>query len=172
MGCNAPQWTLPPIPRPHCSLPLQFSATRCVATCISHPIGPNGLSSCHGTVRCIPNGGAITATAPSPPFVVFGRDTSVFLETIKRGDLDVDGKEGHRTIVLRLYEAYGGHATVGLQIHVPGVVAAYETNLLEDDAGAEALTLEQTTGEGEVQRQSIRLAFRGFEVKTVKLVVK
>ena len=100
----------------------------------------------------------------------------MFLETIKRGDLDVDGKEGHRTIVLRLYEAYGGHATVSVQINVPGVVAAYETNLLEDDAGAEALKLDQTTGEGEGQRQSaeslsIRLAFRGFEVKTVKLVL-
>ena len=100
----------------------------------------------------------------------------MFLETIKRGDLDVDGKGGHRTIVLRLYEAYGGHTTVGLEINVPGVVAAYETNLLEDDAGAEALALERTTGEREGQRPSgetlsIRLAFRGFEVKTVKLVL-
>jgi alpha-mannosidase len=127
-------------------------------------------------VRCVPNGGAITATVPRPPFVLFGRDPSVFLETIKRGDLDVDGKNGHRTIVLRLYEAYGGHTTAGIQINVPGVVAAYETNLLEDDAGAEALTLERTIDEGEGQRQSgealsIRLAFRGFEVKTVKLVL-
>ena len=103
----------------------------------------------------------------------------MFLETIKRGDLDVDGKgkDSHRTIVLRLYEAYGGHATVSVQINVPGVVAAYETNLLEDDAGKEALTLERTTtGEGEGQQSSgetpsIRLAFRGFEVKTVKLVL-
>jgi alpha-mannosidase len=123
----------------------------------------------------VPNGGAIAASVPRPPFVLFGRDPSVFLETIKRGDLDVDGKGGHRTIVLRLYEAYGGHTTVSIQINVPGVVAAYETNLLEDDAGAETLTLERTT-EGEGQRQSgetlsIRLAFRGFEVKTVKLVL-
>jgi alpha-mannosidase len=127
-------------------------------------------------VRCVPNGGAIAATVPRPPFVLFSRDPSVFLETIKRGDLDADRKDGHRTIVLRLYEAYGGHTTVGIQINVPGVVAAYETNLLEDDAGAETLTLERTTGEGEGQRQSgqtlsIRLAFRGFEVKTVVLVL-
>lgn len=126
-------------------------------------------------VRCVPNGDAIAATVPRTPFVLFGRDPSVFLETIKRGDLDVDGKGGHRTIVLRLYEAYGGHTTVGIQINVPGVVAAYETNLLEDDTGAETLTLERTT-EGEGQQQSgetlsIRLAFRGFEVKTVKLVL-
>jgi alpha-mannosidase len=127
-------------------------------------------------VRFVPNGGAIAATVPRPPFVLFGRDPSVFLETIKRGDLDVDGKDGHRTIVLRLYEAYGGHATVNVQINVPGVVAAYETNLLEDDAGVEALTLARTADEGEGERQSggsqsIRLAFRGFEVKTVKLVL-
>jgi len=30
---------------------------------------------------------------------------------------------------------------------VPGVTAACATNLLEDDAGAEVLALEQTTGE-------------------------
>ncbi|KAI0287851.1 glycoside hydrolase family 38 protein [Russula brevipes] len=124
-------------------------------------------------VRCIPKGGAVAATAPRPPFVVFGTDYSVVLETIKRGDLDSDGANGPRTIVLRLYEAYGGHATVGLQINVPGVTAAFLTNLLEDDAGAEALALERTTGEwGEQAGElSLRLAFRGFEAKTVKLVL-
>jgi alpha-mannosidase len=112
---------------------------------------------------------------PRPQFVVFGRVPSVFLETIKRGNLDVEGKDGRRTIVLRLYEAYGGHASVRLQINVPGVVSAYETNLLEDDAGLEALALEPTAGEGGQQQSgeslSIRLAFRGFEVKTIKLVL-
>ena len=129
----------------------------------------------HGTVRSVPNGGAVTATVPLPPFVLFGRDPSVILETIKRGDLDADGKDGPRTLVLRLYEAFGGHASVGLLINVPGVVAAYETNLLEDDAGLEALALEREC-EGGQQRSSgqsvsIRLAFRGFEVKTIKLVL-
>jgi alpha-mannosidase len=111
--------------------------------------------------------------------VVFGREPSVVLETLKRGDLDVDGKGGPRTIVLRLYEAFGGHATVYLHVNLRGVVAAYETNLLEDDAGVEALALEQTAGEEvEVGQQRseetvsvIRLAFRGFEVKTIKLVL-
>jgi alpha-mannosidase len=126
-------------------------------------------------VRSVPNGGAVTATVPLPPFVLFGRDPSVILETIKRGDLDADGKDGPRTLVLRLYEAFGGHASVGLLINVPGVVAAYETNLLEDDAGLEALALEREC-EGGQQRSSgesvsIRLAFRGFEVKTIKLVL-
>ena len=115
----------------------------------------------------------MTATVPFPPFVLFGRDPSVILETIKR--VDADGKDGPRTLVLRLYEAFGGHASVGLLINVPGVVAAYETNLLEDDAGLEALALEREC-EGGQQRSSgesvsIRLAFRGFEVKTIKLVL-
>ena len=96
------------------------------------------------------------------------------LETLKRGDLDVDGKD--RTIVLRIYEAFGGHTSVSLQINVGKVVAAYETNLLEDDAGVEALALERTAGEEGGHQQSgetvtIRLAFRGFEVKTIKLVL-
>lgn len=122
-------------------------------------------------VRCHPDGRAVSATVAHPPFVVFGRDHSVFLETIKRGDLDAPN--GPCTIVLRLYEAYGGHACVCLQINVPGVTAAYATNLLEDDAGAEALALEQTTGEWgeEPGKQVVRLAFRGFEAKTIKLVL-
>ena len=40
------------------------------------------------------------------------------LETLKRGGLDVNRKDGLRTIVLRLYEAFRGHASVGLQINV------------------------------------------------------
>jgi len=123
-------------------------------------------------VRYIPDGGAVSATVPCVPFLLFGRHNSVFLETLKRGDLD--DADGTRTIVLRLYEAYGGHASVCLQINVrESVVAAYETNLLEDDAGAEALPLESTTGEWGEQPGglSVRLAFRGFEVKTVKIVL-
>ena len=104
---------------------------------------------------------------------MFGRDPSVVLETLKRGDLDKDRKDGPRTIVLRLYEVFGGHASVSLQINLSKVVAAYEMNLLEDDAGAEALALERTTGgEGEYQRSmeavSIRLAFGELEAKTIK----
>ena len=123
------------------------------------------------TVRCHPDGRAVSAVVAHAPFVLFGRDHSVVLETIKRGDLDASN--GPRTIVLRLYEAYGGHACVCLQINVPGVTAAYATNLLEDDAGAEALVFEQTTGEWgeEPGKQVVRLAFRGFEAKTIKFVL-
>ena len=102
------------------------------------------------------------------PFEVEGA-SNVFLETVKRGDLD-DEASGKRTIILRLYEAYGGHARVDLHIrsHLR-VAAAYATNLLEDDKDAEQLTL--LSGEGLEASARIRLAFHGFEVKTVKLVL-
>jgi hypothetical protein len=82
-------------------------------------------------VQCavVPNGGAMTATAPRP----------LSVEALKRGDLDADGKDRPRTIMLRFYGAFEGHTSV----------AAYETNLLENDAGAEAIALARTTGEGE-----------------------
>jgi alpha-mannosidase len=123
-------------------------------------------------VRCAPGGGTVAAAVPPRvPFALFGRDHSVFLETIKRGDLDSDADD-KRTIVLRLYEAYGGHATVYLQVNVPGVTAAYSTNLLEDDDGAEVLELAQPTAEAPLTGGIVvSLAFRGFEVKTVKLVL-
>ncbi len=127
-------------------------------------------------MRHIPGGGAVAAAVPHRiPFALFGRDHSVFLETFKRGDLDSDA-DGKRTIVLRLYEAYGGHASVDLQVNVPGVIAAYSTNLLEDDDGAEALALEAPKAEAAEKLPLsggliVPLAFRGFEVKTIKLVL-
>jgi hypothetical protein len=72
--------------------------------------------------------------------VVFGRDNTIFLEAIKRGGLKAPN--GPRSIVLRLYEAYGGYACVCFHINVRGVTALYVMNLLGDDAGAEVVALE------------------------------
>ena len=69
-------------------------------------------------MRCAPKGGAVAATVPRLPFVLLGREPSVVLETLKRGHLNVDGKDCPRTIVPRVYEAFRGHASVGLQINV------------------------------------------------------
>ncbi|KAH9037516.1 glycoside hydrolase family 38 protein [Lactarius pseudohatsudake] len=115
-------------------------------------------------VRHVPDGGAVSAAVPPRvPFALAGTSTS-----------DADGK---RTIVLRLYEAYGGHATVDLQVNVPGVIAALSTNLLEDDVGAEALELKAPTAEAAEKLPLsgglvVPLTFRGFEVKTIKLVLE
>jgi hypothetical protein len=51
-----------------------------------------------------------------------------------------------------------------LQINVGRVVAVYEMNLLEDDAGLEVLVLEQTAGEEGGHQQS-------GETVTTKLVL-
>ena len=60
----------------------------------------------------------MVATVPRPPFVLFGREPGMVLETIKRGDLDVGGTDAPCTIVFRLNEAFRGHTSVGLQINV------------------------------------------------------
>ena len=43
----------------------------------------------------------MVATMPRPPSLLIGRDDSVVKENLKRGDLDVDGKDAPRTISLR-----------------------------------------------------------------------
>ncbi|KAJ7113374.1 glycoside hydrolase family 38 protein [Mycena epipterygia] len=119
------------------------------------------------------------------PFALSGAP-NVFLETIKRGEDDdiptsiSTSSKSKCTVVLRLYEAFGGHAQVQLRIADGlGVEAAYVTNLLEDveedtelalmhfeGAGAGA---EKANGDG--KETGLELTFRGFEVQTIKLVL-
>ncbi|ETW79602.1 glycoside hydrolase family 38 protein [Heterobasidion irregulare TC 32-1] len=120
-------------------------------------------------VRAIPAGSEDAAPPPRP--LALAGAHNVILETLKRGDLDSDAA-GRRTVVLRLYEAYGGHARADLRVAgtLP-VVAAYATNLLEDDAGAEPLEFVRAPGDNAAADYVVPLEFRGFEVKTVKLVL-
>ena len=71
---------------------------------------------------------------------------------------------------LLLYEAFGGHAQAFLRIFgaLP-IVKAYETNILEDE-GAE-LNIFRAAGDDNTNDVEIKLNFRGFEFKTVKLVL-
>ena len=98
---------------------------------------------------------------------------NVILETVKRGDDDDVSGSGPKTVVLRLYEAYGGHTTVRLLISTSlGIEKAIVTNLLEDDNGDElgfTATVEEETNRG--YSHYLKLSFRGFEVKTVKLTL-
>ncbi|KAI0799601.1 glycosyl hydrolases family 38 N-terminal domain-containing protein [Irpex lacteus] len=75
------------------------------------------------------------------PFTVQDAN-NVFLETVKRGELD---HFAFTSIILRLYEAYGGHARATLKIaeSIP-VAKAYITNLLEDEE--EELIIRDVTG--------------------------
>jgi alpha-mannosidase len=90
--------------------------------------------------------------------------------------------EPNMTVILRLYEAYGGHAHARLKIagHLATYVsAAYVTNMLEDNeavlkllrAGDEGAVMSGIGGE-DASSALIDLNFRGFEVKTIKLVVQ
>jgi alpha-mannosidase len=116
-----------------------------------------------------PGVSARTLNTNHSPFDIEGAP-NVFLETVKRGEDDSFKSGGKTTVVLRLYEAFGGHAQAQLRIAGGlGVEAAYETNLLEDLPEGAALTLRRADT---VERElGLDLTFRGFEVKTVVLVL-
>jgi len=127
------------------------------------------------TVRCIPPGSTSTTLVFKPPFVLEGA-RNVFLETVKRGEYDAfgapvnfDTKECQATVILRLYEAFGGHAQVKLLIsdHLP-VVKAFTTNLMEDEDEELYILRDVNMMESGC---ALSLSFSGFEVKTVKLVL-
>ncbi|KAG9021627.1 Glycoside hydrolase, 38 vacuolar alpha mannosidase, partial [Tulasnella sp. JGI-2019a] len=86
-------------------------------------------------LRLVPQSeGANLARSPlasASPFVVENA-SNVILDTVKRGDDDL--VEERSTIVLRFYEAYGGHARANVKISNKLQVAkATITNLLEEE---------------------------------------
>jgi len=103
---------------------------------------------------------------PLPPFEVLGAP-NVILETIKRGDDDDFAKgKGAKSIVLRLYEAYGGHAraTVRISKDIP-LSKVFVTNLLEDHLS------ELDVGQDKEGDHHVTVEFRGFQVHTLKLIL-
>ena len=125
-------------------------------------------------VRYIPHDvPAYPLSQTQPPFRLDGAH-NVFLETIKRGEHDDfdakgDAANANVNVVLRLYEAYGGHARVKLHVggHIP-VARAFVTNLLEDET-LELHVAREDDASG--SRTTLTLDFHAFEVKTVKLVI-
>lgn len=119
-----------------------------------------------------------TGSLPSiGPFSIRGAP-NVILETVKRGEDDLfssseDEKDlkKPKTLVLRIYEALGGHAQAFLRINGRGleVAKAYETNILEDNISE--LGIFSASDEVGINDIEIKLDFRGFEVKTVKLIL-
>lgn len=99
------------------------------------------------------------------PFTVEGA-RNVFLETVKRGD---DDNDSETSVVLRLYEAFGGHAVAKLNISSQlSIKTAFVTNLLEDELEEINILRADDTEQTDAV---LSLDFRGFEVKTVKLVI-
>ncbi|EIW69817.1 hypothetical protein TREMEDRAFT_43495 [Tremella mesenterica DSM 1558] len=92
---------------------------------------------------------------------------NVMLETVKRGEDDM--ASGKTTIILRLFEQYGGHAKATLRISGLSVSRADLTDILETPT--EPLDLVPVHVEGKDEEVLVTLNFRGFEIKTVKLTI-
>lgn len=109
-------------------------------------------------------------SAHKSPFRIEGAH-NVILETIKRAEDDVDAHKRRKnpgtTVILRLYEAYGGHSKATLRIasHL-SVQKASIANLLEHSTSALTLEKDKSTDD-----TVIALKFRGFEILTVKLLI-
>jgi len=123
-------------------------------------------------VRYLPQEQDALAASNESPLAVQGAP-NVFLETIKRGEADSfdtdpsleSESSSTTTVVARLYEAFGGHAKATVRIGKQFFVKkAHVTNLLEDEE-AELNIMSTEFG------PSVKLDFRGFEVKTLKLVL-
>ncbi|GAA5840618.1 hypothetical protein JCM11251_004169 [Rhodosporidiobolus azoricus] len=112
------------------------------------------------------------------PFVLTG-DRNVVLDTIKRGEDDHFGspkeKSAEETIILRLYEAYGGGAKVKIEARLlegRRVVKAVMTDLLERDLHPLNISTAQAVTAGDSATHMIDLPrFRGFQVVTVKVTL-
>ena len=94
---------------------------------------------------------AVKGRAACAPFAAVGAP-NVIVESVKPAE------DGTDAFVLRLYECEGTKAVADVQINVP-VSGAVLTNLLEDEKEALA-----------VKDGKLTLAFRPFEIKTVKFI--
>ncbi|KAJ1900621.1 Glycoside hydrolase, 38 vacuolar alpha mannosidase [Coemansia sp. IMI 209127] len=112
---------------------------------------------------------ALAASAQNSPADVmscFGLSgaRNVVLDTVKMAE------DAPNCVIVRLYEAYGGHARARLTTRL-NVTAAEKTNLLEEkieDLKLESSVASKAGGKG----KSIDIRLKPFEIVTVKLVVK
>ncbi|WOO78143.1 Alpha-mannosidase [Vanrija pseudolonga] len=94
------------------------------------------------------------------PFTVSGA-RNVTLEAIKRGE---DDTEANKSVIIRLFEQFGGAANATLNIANLDFKRAEVVNILEDHIEELEITRD---GAG----ASVELPFRGFEIKTVRLTL-
>ena len=84
--------------------------------------------------------------------------SNVILDAVKMSEND------EKSIILRLYEAYGGRCST--DVYIPSIfTASYSCSLLEEEQ--EKLIINPL----DHKRNSIKLCFTAFEIKTVKLTV-
>ncbi|OLL24027.1 Alpha-mannosidase [Neolecta irregularis DAH-3] len=103
--------------------------------------------------------------------ILLAGDPSIILETIKRGEDDEDmqtslkniPKRNGRSVILRLFETYGGHATAKIITTLP-IKNVCKTNILEDDG--EKIKFDKHDACLEIQ-----IAMRAFEIATIRLIL-
>ena len=109
----------------------------------------------------------VTLTVPCPAFGLFDRDPNTVLETQVRRPMLTKTVASYNCATMRRLST--SRLT---RRYVRGVVAANETNLLEDDAGADTrIGTDGRRGGGQlltVWLASIRIEFCGLEVKAIK----
>ena len=161
LGGLASRGSLLGIRRTHRGYTLQFAAPRYVYASLHS----GTLVFTRPSVRHLENTTEAPLLKTKPPFAIEGA-RNVFLETVKRGLDDDFSSHESPSVVLRLYEAFGGHGAIKLKFapHL-SVVKVLVTNLLEDEV--EELSVYQA----EDQSSVVKLNFHAFEVKTVKLIL-
>ncbi|TYJ52493.1 hypothetical protein B9479_006887 [Cryptococcus floricola] len=126
------------------------------------------LTARHATEKTL-DMASLSQFATSNPFSI-SNAPNVQLDTIKRGEDDDFGKRGGntKTLILRVYEHFGGHARAKLNISGLSIARAEIVNILEDHL--EDLTVYSTSDKSNTSHLELNL--RGYEVQTVKLTVK
>ena len=120
-----------------------------------------GFSDIVLTLQTVRSKSPSSAVMSSTSITIEARN--VILETIKRGEQDRDGKS--LSIIVRLCEKFGGHASTKLIVKGLDVQKAEVVNILEDKI--------ETVDCVQVSKglHEIPIEFRGFEIKTVRLTV-
>ncbi|KAJ2553544.1 Glycoside hydrolase, 38 vacuolar alpha mannosidase, partial [Coemansia sp. RSA 1933] len=117
---------------------------------------------------------ALAASAQTAPHDVMAclalsGATNVVLDTVKVAE------DSPNCIVVRLYEAYGGHARATLTTRL-NATAAEKTNILEEKIHdlkiVPSVSKTGGGGGGGTKTKSIDLSFNPFEIVTVKLAIK
>ncbi|ORY82383.1 family 38 glycoside hydrolase [Leucosporidium creatinivorum] len=117
-------------------------------------------------IRRLPRARLTVAKSIPHPFKLNGT-RNIILDTIKRGEDDhfaPKSKQG-QTVILRLYEAFGGHGHAKISTPL-AVESATICDILERDL--EDVTVLQSLAKGETT-SSFRVDLRGFQVLTLKL---
>ncbi|KAK4047772.1 Glycoside hydrolase, 38 vacuolar alpha mannosidase [Microbotryomycetes sp. JL221] len=119
-------------------------------------------------LRRLPRSSLAQAESVPHPFTLHG-SRNIILDTIKRAEDDhFSSKATTQTVILRLYEAFGGHGEVTLNTSLP-VESATICDILERDL--EELSVLQEHVSNEKTESSFKLSFRGFQVVTVKVTL-